>query len=475
MRSGLRAGIAIFLSLLLGIGVTGCRGDRPAASTSDAQQTAATMLTETAPPPSVRLLQPALEAYQPQVTIQQPALGAVVSDSTVKVVLQVEDLPLFQGLDLDLGPHLMVGLDNQPARPIYSVEEAIAFEAVTPGTHTLRAFAVKPWDESFKNEGAFAQTTFSVLTPNRQNNPDPALPLITYNSPVGRYGAEPILLDFYLTNAPLKFVGEGQGAIADWRIRVTINDQSFVLDRWQPLYLKGFKPGTNWVKLEFLNAQGEPVDNVFNNVVQRIDYQPGQPDPLAALIQGQLSDRQLRALVDPQLPPAESTPEPQDESAPAPPATEIEDSDSERTEGEPQTEVMEDNELKSDAQAEEPAIAPASPSADLEKTDTEPTAADPAADPEPQTEGTEPEDAEPEDMDSADREDSAMDADPQPTAPAVTPTTPAPEPTLERPAVEDHSSEAEGDEALEEGAIATPAAEEHSLDQSRDSPMEETL
>ncbi|WP_139276605.1 hypothetical protein [Spirulina major] len=466
MRSGLRAGIAIFLSLLLGIGVTGCGGDRPAASTSDAQQTAATMLTEMAPPQSVRLLQPALEAYQPQVMIQQPVLGAVVSDSTVKVVLQVEDLPLFQGLDLGLGPHLMVGLDNQPARPIYSVEEAIAFEDVTPGTHTLRAFAVKPWDESFKNEGAFAQTTFSVLTPNRQNNPDPALPLITYNSPVGRYGAEPILLDFYLTNAPLKFVGEGPGAIADWRIRVTINDQSFVLDRWQPIYLKGFKPGTNWVKLEFLNAQGEPVDNVFNNVVQRIEYQPGQPDPLAALIQGQLSDRQLRALVDPQLPPAESTPAPQ--------ATEIEDSDSERTEaeGEPQTEAMEDDELKSDAQAEDPAIAPASPSEDLKKPDTEPT----AADVEPQMEGTEPEDAEPEDMDSAEGEDSAMDADPPPTVPAVTPTTPAPELTLERPAVEDHSSEAEGDEAaVEEGAIATPEAEERSLDQSRDSPMDETL
>jgi hypothetical protein len=308
--------------------------------------------------------------------IQQPQPGAVLTGSTVEVALRVEDLPLFRGEGLELGPHLAVVLDNQPARPIYSVEAAIAFEAVSPGTHTLRVFAVKPWDESFKNEGAFAQTTFSVLTPNRQNNPDPTLPLITYNSPVGAYGAEPILLDFYLTNAPLKFLDEGQGAIADWRIRVTINDQSFVLDRWQPLYLKGFKPGTNWVKLEFLNAQGEPVDNVFNNVVQRIEYQPGQPDPLAALIQGELSDRQLRSLVDPDLPPAVPTPEPPAaETAPdttaveeASPAAETEDRNAETVEAEdaPQIEASEDSEPEPEAQPEDPAIAPESPRADVE-------------------------------------------------------------------------------------------------------------
>jgi hypothetical protein len=32
--------------------------------------------------------------------------------------------------------------------------------------------------------------------------------------------------------------------IHDWRIRCTVNGESFVFDEWQPFYLKGFEPGT---------------------------------------------------------------------------------------------------------------------------------------------------------------------------------------------------------------------------------------
>jgi hypothetical protein len=69
--------------------------------------------------------------------------------------------------------------------------------------------------------------------------------VLTYSRPTGSYGAEPIMLDFYLTNAPLHLVAQENpdDEIADWRIRVTVNGESFVLDRWQPVYLKGFKPG----------------------------------------------------------------------------------------------------------------------------------------------------------------------------------------------------------------------------------------
>ncbi|MEA5419048.1 hypothetical protein VB712_07390 [Spirulina sp. CCNP1310] len=288
--------VAIALTLLLSVTLAGCGGDR--SPTPPPAQVNSGNLTETAPPPLIRQLQPALELYQPQITILNPKPDTVLKDATVEVSIKVEDLPLFTAPDLEIGPHVNVILDNQPAIPIYGVEKPLTFTDLTPGTHTLRVFAVTPWGESFKNDGAFAQTEFSILTANRQNNPDPHLPLLTYNSPQGTYGAEPILLDFYLTNAPLKNLGTPE-PLSDWRIRVTVNQQTFLLDRWQPLYLKGFKPGLNAVKLEFLNGNGEPVDNVFNNVVQVVNYQPGNPDPLAALIRGELSADQARALVDP--------------------------------------------------------------------------------------------------------------------------------------------------------------------------------
>ena len=161
-------------------------------------------------------------------------------------------------------------------------------------------FAVRPWYESFKNEGAYAQTTFHVLAKSDDNNPDSNLPILTYNVPSGTYGAEPILLDFYLTNAPLHILAKDNpdNPIADWRIRCTINDESFILDRWQSAYLKGFNPGQNLVKLEFLDNQGLPVKNVFNSTVSIINYQPDCTDTLAKIIRGELSAEDVRGIVD---------------------------------------------------------------------------------------------------------------------------------------------------------------------------------
>src|ERR671933_1708959 len=258
-------------------------------------------LSEVAPPPVIQQLSQNLEAYQPQVTILSPKPDEVLQDTKVSVQFQVQDLPLFKDPDLGLGPHLHVILDNLPYQAVYDVNQPLVFEDLSPGTHTLRVFASRPWHESFKNEGAYAQTTFHIFTKTTDNNPDPALPLLTYSRPTGSYGAEPIMLDFYLTNAPLHLVAQENpnDDIADWRIRATINGESFVLDRWQPIYLKGFKPGKNWVKLEFLDEQGNPVKNVFNDTVRLINYEPKGKDTLSKLVRGELSAETARGIVDP--------------------------------------------------------------------------------------------------------------------------------------------------------------------------------
>jgi hypothetical protein len=242
-----------------------------------------------------------LEAYQPQVAIISPSADEVLQDTKVSVQFQVQDLPIFKDSDLGLGPHLHVILDNQPYQAVYDLNEPLVLEDLPPGTHTLRVFASRPWHESFKNEGAYAQTRFHIFTKTTDNNPDPALPLLTYSRPTGSYGAEPIMLDFYLSNAPLHLVAQESpdDEIADWRIRVTINGESFVLDRWQPIYLKGFKPGKNWVQLEFLDEQGNPVKNVFNDTVRLINYEPKGKDTLSKLVRNELSPEATRSIVVP--------------------------------------------------------------------------------------------------------------------------------------------------------------------------------
>jgi len=221
----------------------------------------------------------------------------VFEDDKVEVRLQVRDLPIFKNSELELGPHLHVIVDNQPYIAMYDLNQPLTLEDLEPGTHTLRVFAARPWHESFKNAGAYAQTTFHVFTKTQNNNLDPALPLLTYSRPKGTYGAEPILLDFYLTNAPLRLVTTENSA-GDWRIRCTINGSSFVLDSWQSVYLKGFKPGKNWVQLEFIDSQGNSVKNVFNNTIRTIVYEPNSKDTLSQLVTGKLSADAARGIVD---------------------------------------------------------------------------------------------------------------------------------------------------------------------------------
>ncbi|WP_353673865.1 DUF6130 family protein [Synechocystis sp. LKSZ1] len=256
-------------------------------------------LAEVAPPSAIQGLAPIFDQYQPQVKILHPTPDQVLTDTTVPVEIEVRDLPLFQDPALEVGPHLHVIVDNEPYRAVYNVDQPVLLKDLTPGTHTIRVFPVRPWHESFKNDGAFAQVTFHVLTKTDDNVPDPQQPLLTYSRPKGSYGAEPILLDFYLSQAPLS-LASSDAENNSWRIRVTINGESFLLDRWQSPYLTGFTEGKNWIKLEFIDAQGNLVTNHFNSTVRVIDYQPQGQDTLSRLIRGELKPAELQAISQPQ-------------------------------------------------------------------------------------------------------------------------------------------------------------------------------
>jgi hypothetical protein len=306
------------LSLLLIYGLVGCSGDRLEATPTPNEQlqvsTYASTLLEVATPKVIQQLHDRLDRYHPEVAILSPQADRVFDDTTVSVKFQVKDLPIFKNSQLDAGNHLNVILDNEPARQVYNLDESLILENLAAGTHNLRVFAVRPWEESFKNEGAFAQTTFHILTKTGDNTPDPKLPLLTYNSPSGIYGAEPIMLDFYLNNAPLHLVAKQDPAdeIEDWRIRITVNGKSFVLDNWQPVYLKGFQKGKNWVQIEYINENGQNVPNTFNNTVRVITYDPREKNTLAKLVKNELPLEIAQGIIEPSyIAPVVPTPEPE--------------------------------------------------------------------------------------------------------------------------------------------------------------------
>ncbi|MFO8040853.1 MAG: hypothetical protein R6U67_15565 [Sodalinema sp.] len=297
------------LVLLVVLGLWGCsQPDLSIESGTRPRRTAEAIappveLTEVSPPEAIAQLKIALDRYRPQVRIKQPRPDEVLRTSQVNIQLDVQDLPIFKNKTLGLGPYIQLILDDRPLDPIHNLDQPIILNDLSAGTHTLRAFAVRPWHESFKNEGAYAQTSFHLYTKTGSHQPDPNRPLLTYNQPRGIYNAEPILLDFYLTNAPLHLVAQEFDAdeIPDWRVRATINGYSFVSDRWQPFYLKGFQPGTNWVKLEFIDESGEPLQNTFNTTAALITYDPDGNNPLSQLVKGQLNSQEAESIIDPTI------------------------------------------------------------------------------------------------------------------------------------------------------------------------------
>lgn len=330
-----RRALSVGLAIALGMGLVACRGNEPGRDLGGASGAAPiAVVSEVAPPAVFDELRQPLESYQPQVSILSPRPDEVIESDRVAVQFSVQDFPLFKNADLGLGPHLHVFVDDQPYIATYDISQPLQLDNLAAGSHTIRAFASRPWHESFKNDGAFAQVTFHVFTKTERDRPDPSQPLLTYSRPQGSYGAEPIMLDFYLTNAPLHLVArqDNSDAVKDWQIRCTVNGESFMIEDWQPIYLEGFHPGKNWVQLELLDEDGLPIANAYNNTARIITYEPGGQDALSRLVRGELTAAEAIAITTLNPPPViEPEPVPEEITEPlelvVPPA---ENSDSDR-------------------------------------------------------------------------------------------------------------------------------------------------
>jgi hypothetical protein len=250
-----------------------------------------TSISEVAPPEIISQLRQTTAKYQPRVKIVTPKSDRVLDDTTVSVKLQVEGLPVFKDSDLEVGSHLNVTVDNLPYQEVYNLEEPLILENLSPGTHTIRVLASTAWNESFKNQEAYAETTFHVLTKSTNNIPVSNQSWITYNSPQGNYSTQPLLLDFY--------VNQGQNSQPGQPVKVTINGQDFTLDNPEPIYLQGFKQGKNWIKLELLDNDGKPVPNAYKDTLGAVNYQPTLQSPLTKLLEGNLTVREALKVVDP--------------------------------------------------------------------------------------------------------------------------------------------------------------------------------
>ena len=260
-------------------------------------------LEEVSPPLSLQQLQLELNQYRPQVEIQGVSANETLEDTKLSIRVRVKDYPIYKDQKLGLGPHINIFLDNQHYQDIYDQGEPLEFSNLSPGTHTIRAVAVRPWEESYKTPGAYDQVSFQVFAPTQSAQPDPTQPVLTFSSPQAESTSEPILLDYLIT--PPSFKSARTDLEEPRQVRVSLQGTSFTTHEESPIYLKGLKPGVNWIKLELLDRSGKPVLTPLSEVLKVVTViEAGAnagTDSLARLFRGDLTDQDARRTVSQSL------------------------------------------------------------------------------------------------------------------------------------------------------------------------------
>ena len=298
----------------VGCGGASEKAGQPANSSANANASpAAQTLTETERPQSIKDKMAARgeqDQASPVIKIVEPAEGATVNGSTVKLRLDLSgDLKGYMPHKNPdgTGNHVHVILDNEPYEAYYETGQPFELRNVSEGRHTLRVFPSRPWHESYKNEGAFQMVSFNVrgggdpaqptttnsgqrmadnrapaatpsaspaptpegkdyaAKPNAAGDVDRTKPLLTYSRPKGEYkdaDADAIMIDFWLSNARLDN--------GDYRVRYTVDGGApKYITKWEPIWLKGWAPGKYKVKLELVDKNNNVVQNGNYNSTER--------------------------------------------------------------------------------------------------------------------------------------------------------------------------------------------------------------
>jgi hypothetical protein len=242
---------------------------KPAAPVPLAVSAPGGRLQELPPPGAVQQLAERLGERDPHVDVLAPADNALLPAGPWALKLRLSDWPLAAAEDLGLGPHLVVQVDEEQPLLISQPDQlsAIPMAELSPGSHRITVYAARPWGEAVKSPGASRQIRLHRVAANPAQLPAPGTPQLIAASPSSLSSSEPVLIDWLLLDAPLQHLRDGDDS---WRLRVTVNGDSFLVDRQVPLWLKGFRSGSNAVQLELLDGRGDPLNPPFNSLVQEV-------------------------------------------------------------------------------------------------------------------------------------------------------------------------------------------------------------
>ncbi len=318
-------------------------------------------LQEVAPPGAVQQLKHQLDGRRPQLTLVSPSDDSLIQNDAVELVLAVQDWPVSRDPDLGIGPHVVVQVDDRPLIRLDQLTDGqvrLPLVDLTPGSHRFSAWAAYPWGEAVTAPDASVQGRLHLWQRLNATQPSVDAPWVVPIPPTDQQSQQPLMLDWLIWNAPLQNLRDGDGR---WRIRLSIDGDSFLTDQQEAIWLKGTGSKATTVQVELLNGQGEPLQPVFNNRLVRL--KDGSRDK-PVWLRARLSEDEVERL----------------SGAPR----------EELVEPEPQLDVSTEPEGEEEEEgdvAPDPVIAPSQDlKSDLEPATVEEADPDPIVDPEPMTE-----------------------------------------------------------------------------------------
>ena len=275
---------------------------------------AAADLQEVAPPGAAQQLAQALAQHKPQLKLLAPANGSSLADGEWNLELELEDWPLVHRDDLGPGPHLVIQIDNEAPLRIFEATAGsshleIPMAELSPGSHSLTAFAALPWGEAVADRRARANWRFQRLAANPQALPAlNSAQLVAVPSPALTAGA-PVPINWFLINAPLQNLRPDD---AHWRLKLSLDGATSVLQQEDSLWLSPLTAGSHALSLELLDGNGAPLGAPFNSLVRELQVEP-KSVATAAMFRSHLEDEEIEALLNPNYSSTLTQPEPQPE------------------------------------------------------------------------------------------------------------------------------------------------------------------
>lgn len=156
------------------------------------------------------------------------------------------------------GQHIHFILNNTPYVALYKPE--YSFNVPINSEHYLLSFLSRSFHESIKTAEASKFIKFKVTADGAiEEQKTPTEPSLFYSRPKGDYKGDDtksVLLDYFVLNTELSPETN--------KVKATINDQEFILDRWIPYEITGLPKGETTIKLSLIDKDGNALtgDNV---------------------------------------------------------------------------------------------------------------------------------------------------------------------------------------------------------------------